>query len=177
MKSILPYIVLFLSLLLFVNCTEKEKKKTPDATKTEAVSKDTIADTITLEELETNKKTIPHHYICYKNNDEASMQISIAFDVESNALFLKYKGQKDSIPLQNIKEDYQGDGAYPTITQFYDEMYEGKKNGTYELTHSGNWDYAVYRPLKKDTIFKFTIDHETTVVGGEYRKTPCFGED
>lgn len=177
MKSNFTYIVAFLSLLLFVNCTEKEKKKTSNSTtiETQSESKDSIAGT-TLEEIKNAKKTIPHHYICYTNDDKPSMQLSIAFNDDGNALFVKYKGQKDSIPLKNVKEDFQDGGAYPTITQFYDEMYDGKKNGTYELTHSGNWDYATYRSLESDKVFKFTIDHEATIAGGAYRKTSCFGK-
>jgi hypothetical protein len=178
MKSTFTYIVLFLSLLLCVNCAEKDKKSTTPTTDTEgkeqAKSVDSITNAIALKELEKAKSTIPHHYICYTNNDKTSVQISIAFNDEGNALFVKYKGQKDTIPLENVKEDYEEDGAYPTITQFYDEMYEGKKNGVYELTHSGNWDYATYTSEKNEAQFKFTIDHETTVVAGEYRKTPCF---
>lgn len=165
------YILTFLSFLLLVNCTQNEKKTTPDTTKTEKTteSKDSISD-ISLKE----KTTTPDHYICYKNDEKPSMQISIAFDEESNALFVKYKGQNDSIPLQNIKEDFQDNGAYPTITQFYDEIYKGEKNGTYELTHSGIWDYATYRNLKSDKVYKFTIDHDMTVSGDNYRTTPCF---
>ncbi|WP_430411761.1 hypothetical protein [Kordia sp.] len=134
--------------------------------------KDTVATTI--EELEAAKKTIPHHYICYTNDDKSSMKIFIAFNESGNALFIKYKGQENTIPLQNIKEDFQNGGAYPTITQFYNEMYEGKINGKYELTHSGNWDYATYRPANSDKVVKFTIDHDATIVGDTYRKTPCF---
>ncbi|WP_298426808.1 hypothetical protein [uncultured Kordia sp.] len=171
MKANSTYILTFLSFLLLVNCAQNEKKTTPDTTKTETTTeaKDTIPNN-SLEE----KVAEPDHYICYKNDEKSSMQISIAFDIDANALYVKYKGQKDSIPLQNIKEDYQDSGAYPTITQFYDELYEGKKNGTYELTHSGNWDYATYRNLKSDKVYKFTIDHDMTVTGNGYRTTPCF---
>lgn len=179
MKSNIRYITAFLSLLLFVNCTEKEKKKTAETpkteTETESTSKDSIAD-ITLEELEDDINKIPHHYICYTNDDKSSMQLSITFNSTSNALFVQYEGQENSIPLENVKEDFQSEGAYPTITQFYDEMIDGKKTGTYELTHSGNWDYAKYRPLNGDKIVKFTIDHDATIVDGEYRETPCFGD-
>lgn len=174
MKSNFTFIAAFLSLLLFSNCAENEKKQTPDTTKTQTILKDSIAEITTLEDLEKAKSSIPHHYICYTNDDKSSMQLYIAFNEDGNALFVKYKDQTDAIPLENIKEDFEEDGAYPTITQFYDEIYEGKKNGSYELTHSGNWDYAVYRNLTDDTLFKFTIDHETTIVNDEYRKTPCF---
>jgi len=174
MKSKFTYVALFLSLLLCVNCAKNNK--TPDATdaKKQLEKTDSIVNATALQELETAKEQLPSNYICYTSDDGSSMQLSIAFNDDGNALFVKYKGQKDSIPLLNIKEDYQGDGAYPTITQFYDEMIDGKKNGSYELTHSGNWDYATYRPVQKDTMFKFTIHHEMTVVNGAYRKTPCF---
>ncbi len=174
MKSKFTYFLLFLSVLLCVNCAEKDKKSTTPTTDTDVEQQSESTETKTIEELEAEKSKTPNHYICYTNDDQPSTQLSIAFNAEGNALFAKYKGQKDFIPLHNIKEDFQDDGAYPTITQFYDEMLNGTKNGTYELTHSGNWDYAVYRPLKKDTLFKFTIDHKITVVNGEYRKTPCF---
>jgi len=174
MKSNFTYVIVFLSLLLFVNCAQNEKKKTSNSntTETQSESKDSIAKT--LEDIETANSKIPNHYICYTNDDKPSMQLSIAFNDEGNALFVKYKGQKDSISLKNVKEDYAEGGAYPTITQFYDEIYNGSKNGSYELTHSGNWDYVVYRSLKNEKVFKFTIDHTATIVGGMYRKTACF---
>ncbi|WP_420574946.1 hypothetical protein [Kordia sp.] len=174
MKTTTIYILAFFSLLLFVNCSDN--KKTPETTQKETQSevKDSVVDKNSIEALNKEINAIPHHYICYKNDDKPSMQLSIAFDSEGNAKFVKYKGQKDSIPLQNIKEDFQSDGAYPTITQFYNEIYNGKKNGTYELTHSGNWDYAKYTREKDGEIFKFTIDHEMTVTGNGYRNRPCF---
>ena len=175
MKSNFIYSIVFLSLLLFVNCGKNEKKKTSNSNtiETQLASQDSTA-AKTLEEIETTNTKIPHHFICYTNDDTPSIQLSIAFNDAGNALFVKYKGQENSIPLKNVKEDYDEGGAYPTITQFYDEIYDGNKNGTYELTHSGNWDYVVYRSIKNEKVFKFTIDHDATVVGGEYRKMPCF---
>ena len=182
MKLNFTYIIAFLSFLLFLNCAENEKKKTPDTTNTEieketqSESKDSIGDMETLEALEDATKRIPHHYICYTNDDKSGKQLAIAFNAASNALYVKYEGQKDSIPLENIKEDFQNGGAYPTITQFYDEMLNGKKNGTYELTHSGNWDYVKYTHAADGKIFKYTINHDMTIVDGNYRETPCFSD-
>ena len=169
------YFLFLLCFLTVISCgDEKKNTKAKDTeTETETSLRDTItkADSIALAK---KLDKIPHHYICYTNDDDASMQLSIAFNAASNALYVKYKGQSDSIPLVNIKEDFKNSGAYPTITQFYDEMYDGKKNGTYELTHSGNWDYAKYIREKDGEIFKFTIDHDLTIQKDNYRLTPCF---
>lgn len=54
--------------------------------------------------------------------------------------------------------------------EYYDEMYNGKINGKYKLTHSGNWDYAEYTRAKDGKVFDFTIEHEVP----QYESEPCF---
>ena len=102
------------------------------------------------------------------------MAIAISFDEMDKALSVKYKGQKESMLLTYLKEATQEGGAYPTIETYYSEMIEGKENGVYKLTHSGNWDYAEYTRKKDGKKYIFTIDHELTIVGDGYRTTPCF---
>lgn len=165
------YILTLLCLFAIVSCADK--KKNTEVKETKVTSLDTIVKNDS-SALENELNAIPHHYICYTHDDDTSLQLFIAFNASSNALFVKYKGQKDSIPLINVKEDFQNGGAYPTITQFYDEMLAGEKNGTYELTHSGNWDYAKYTRKKDGKIFRFTINHELTIQKDNYRLTPCF---
>lgn len=114
------------------------------------------------------------NYICYNNDKTPSMQISISFDKEGRAIAVKYKGQTESMPLQYLKEKYLEGGAHPTIEEYYQEMYNGKKNGEYKLTHSGVWDYAEYTRAKDAKKFSFTINHDLSIENDGYRTTPCF---
>ncbi len=113
------------------------------------------------------------HYICYKGEGNNKLEIMIAFE-NDKAVSVRYKGQTESISLQFEKEEYHEGGAYPTIIEYYKELSGGKVNGTYKLTHAGNWDYAEYKRGKDGKVFNFVIDHETTIVGDTYSKTPCF---
>lgn len=176
MKTTIPYFLICFSFLLFLNCSDKKKTTETSEKETVTIVKDSVPDKNSMEAINEELNAIPSHYICYTNDEKPSMELSIAFNAEGNAIFVKYKGQQDAIPLENVKEDFKNNGAYPTITQFYDEMYNGKKNGTYELTHAGNWDYAKYTRKKDGKVFKFTINHDLTVTGNGYRETPCFGD-
>ena len=116
----------------------------------------------------------PQYYICYTSDANANMAITISFTEDGKALKVKYKGQKESMALSYLREDFDKGETYPTIETYYKEMYKGKENGEYKLTHSGNWDYAVYTRSKDGKKFNFTIDHELTIENDEYRNTPCF---
>ena len=114
------------------------------------------------------------YFICYNSDANSSLALSIGFDPEGKAIFAKYQGQDGELALTFQKEDYQEGPAYPTIDEYYDEILDGKVNGTYKLTHSGAWDYAVYTSAKDGKTYSFTINHDLTVEGGEYRSTPCY---
>ena len=123
---------------------------------------------------EVNPTITPHHYICYKADDNSNLAISIAFDEKDNALSIQYKGQDEAMDLTFLK-DATKEGS-TTIEKHYKEMYEGKENGVLKLTHAGNYDYAEYTRGKDGKVFKFTIDHDLTVGdGGGYRTSPCYG--
>lgn len=115
----------------------------------------------------------PSFYICYRNDDNSDMVISISFDEEGKAQAVKYKGQSESIPLVYQRENIEQGGAYPTTETYYIEMANGQKNGVYKLTHAGIWDYVEYTRGKDGKVFKFTIDHEISVDGDSYTKEPC----
>lgn len=119
-------------------------------------------------------KKMPDHFICYKSDNNSNLAISISFDKDGKALNVKYKGQEESIDLSFKKEEYLEGGAHPTIETYYSEIYEGKENGVYKLTHSGVWDYAEYTRSKDGKKFNFTINHELTIENDGYRTTPCF---
>jgi hypothetical protein len=109
------------------------------------------------------------YYICYNNDKKPSMAISIKH-IDGKAREVKYKGQTESMKLVYKKEKYMEGGAHPTIEDYYDEMYNGKVNGTYKLTHSGVWDYAEYTRAKDGKVFNFTINHDVP----QYEGAPCF---
>jgi len=116
----------------------------------------------------------PQYFICYKGDANPALEISISFDKEEKALKVKYKGQNEAMNLSFVKEDYLEGGAHPTIETYYSEIYEGKENGVYKLSHSGNWDYAEYTRSKDGKKFNFTIDHDLSIGNDGYRTTPCF---
>ena len=72
--------------------------------------------------------------------------------------------------LVHSKENFDGQGAYPVIEDYYKEMVDGKENGQYKITKSGNWVYVEYKRGTDGKIFKFTIDHNAN----PYGKAPCF---
>lgn len=177
--------VLFLCLTLFFACDPNGNDQTTDGQNQKDSTQQEMAkkqqDQTINSELQQNKpaeneadQKPPHHYICYKNDSNPDMMISISFDIDEKAQKVRYKGQEASMSLQFLKEDFQKGGAHPNIETYYTEMYEGKENGTYKLIHSGIWDYAEYTRKNDGKQFNFTIDHDLSVENDEYRTTPCF---
>ncbi|MCP3933231.1 MAG: hypothetical protein GY705_29525 [Bacteroidetes bacterium] len=121
-----------------------------------------------------NKGMEPGYYICYNEDNNPSLKLSIYFNADGRATALKYKGQTDFIPLQFIGEEMNTEGMVPSLSENYIEIFEGKENGKFTLTHSGNWDYASYTRKKDGKKFDFTIAHDLTVINDSYRITPCY---
>ena len=109
-------------------------------------------------------------YICYNSDNDSSNKIWIAFGEGERALRVKYKGQKEFMTLVHKNEEFKKGGAYPTIINYYDEIYNGNVNGTYKLTKSGIWYYVTYTRGKDGKVFKFTIDQTKT----PFSRNPCF---
>lgn len=157
---------LYLAFVIFstlISCNTKEKN-----------TSQSIKDVNTTLETKTTKpevkKRVIDHYICFKDNKKSSRIIWVSYDHKNIAISIKYKGQTQSIPLELTNEDYIKGGTHPTIIKHYDEIYNGLKNGSYSITHSGNWDYVKYTRAKDSKEFNFTIDH----TANPYGKTPCF---
>lgn len=110
--------------------------------------------------------------MCFNNDKNTSIQISIYFNAEGTAQNVKYKGQTKWIDLIFVKttEENQG-GAYPVISDLYSEIYNGKKSGTYKITKSGIWYYVEYRRKKDNKKFNFTKKEETL---NKRLTKPCF---
>jgi len=168
------YSSLFL-LILLVSCQtkgtdSKQSKKGDQQMEQEQNKSDKEALTSTKPKADGNPATSIAHYICYTDDTKKDRRIWIAFTEESKAVKIKYQGQTQSIDLDFKKQDFKKGDAYPTTIDYYDEIYEGKKNGEYKLTHSGNWDYVAYTRGKDGKVFNFTIDHNAD----PYGKQPCF---
>ncbi|WP_160113989.1 hypothetical protein [Aquimarina sp. AU119] len=155
--------------------TENVTKKPPSLTEQDnnAVLQEN-EDTNTASTKDETSNGIMHHFICYTSDDNPDLAISISFDENANALQVQYKGQKESMTLSYIKEDFDKGGAYPTTRTYYTELYNGKENGVYKLTHAGLWDYAEYTRNKDGKKFNFTINHELSIQNDDYRTSPCF---
>lgn len=123
--------------------------------------------------LSLSQLTAQKHFKCYVCDDNPSLQISICFENEK-ATYVKYKGQDETISLYFVKSKFEKGGAYPTTIDTYVEKYRGETNGTYVLTHSGNWDYVNYSRKSDGKKFNFTIDLSLSIKGDTYRTTPCY---
>ena len=169
---------LILILILF-SCTPK-KENTTATTPENITQQDTVKVTkeVVFEENPTTENndtstteiTNEDYYICYTDDDVATRVIWIRFAKDGKAKQVKYKGQKEAINVVFVSEEISEGGAHPTIESNYDEIYNGTKNGTYTLTHSGVWDYVTYTRKKDQKQFHFTINHDAD----PYGKEPCF---
>ncbi|WP_417886740.1 hypothetical protein [Zunongwangia sp.] len=158
--------------VFFVSCKENKKNEAnPEIESNQQTieRKTKNKDSLTKNE-ETDTLTENAQYICYTSDSNKSKRIWIEFDDKSRAKKIKYEGQNKTIALKFKKEEYSEGGAHPTITSYYDEIYNGKVNGKYKLIHSGVWDYVTYIRGKDGKVFKYTIDHDEDPYGDK----PCF---
>lgn len=110
----------------------------------------------------------PSYYISYNSDDKKSKELMIAFTENGKGLFAKYYGQPRQIELRFKKDESQG----RNIVELYDEIVNGEINGTYKLSHSGNYDYAEYTNKKSGKKYTFTINHDVTIMDDTYRTVP-----
>ncbi|MDO6676917.1 hypothetical protein MK851_15545 [Tenacibaculum sp. 1B UA] len=174
MKRILTLKYLLL-LFICISCGQKSSKKQNDIKSDkieqtrESLNKKSEIDIEKIDEIKKESSTIKN-YICYTSDNNNSKKIWIGFNDSNRAIEIRYKGQSESIPLKFIKNEYIEGGTSPTIIDYYNEIYNGKINGVYKLTKSGNWYYVSYKREKDDKEFNFTIDHTVENLSS----TPCF---
>ncbi|MCL7764230.1 hypothetical protein MPF19_12455 [Polaribacter sp. Z014] len=166
------FTIILTTLILFISCKEKDAKTSN--TKEPKLEKQILKDYKPADSID-KKVAIDSvfkidHYICYTFNDDKSKRIWIGFSKNKETVKLKYEGQKEPLILKHSKEEFIEGGAHPTIINYYDEIYNGKVNGAYKLTHSGIWDYVKYIRGKDKKEFNFTIDHNSN----PYGSSPCF---
>lgn len=72
------------------------------------------------------------------------------------AAYVRYKGKNEKILLKYVKENFVCDScAHPTVETYYNEMIDGKLNGTYVVSYSANY-YEITYTSKQNKKFKFT---------------------
>ncbi|SIS47037.1 hypothetical protein SAMN05421766_10285 [Zobellia uliginosa] len=170
--SILKYFIL---LFICISCGQKSSKKQNDIhsdkieQNRESLNKKSEIDIEEIDEVKKENSTIKN-YVCYTSDTNNSKKIWIGFNDSNRATEIRYKGQSESIPMKFVRNEYIEGGTSPTIIDYYDEIYNGKINGVYKLTKSGNWYYVTYKREKDDKEFNFTIDH----TADNFSSTPCF---
>jgi hypothetical protein len=117
-------------------------------------------------------------YACFKSEANKKIQLSVYFK-KKKAVFIKYKGQKKSIPLIYSTTQQTGEGA-GSPSFFWTETYlvkTGKKiTGTYIFTNAGAYELQLtYTDNKTRKKTSFSIIES---MAGEnfspYRDSPCF---
>ncbi len=123
-----------------------------------------------------NRRAKEGTYICFQSDEDETLRLSVYFSADAKARAMKYEGKNDWTHLIYNTSELKDDGPNPSFIDQYYEYYRGKKFGLFNLRHSGDWDYIKYSRLRDAKEFNFTIDHETTLVDGAHRRTPCFEE-
>lgn len=111
-------------------------------------------------------------YRCFDADNSTKLKLSVEY-IDDVPSFVQYKGQASVMKLTYIKGSKKISGA--TTTESFNEMYDGKVNGKYTFSHSGNFDYITYK-RKDGKIFKFTVNIEDSIneTGDGYRTSPCY---
>jgi hypothetical protein len=117
-------------------------------------------------------------YACFENEKNKNLKISISFNKNNRALFVKYYGQKDSIRIfysEIVKFKNDGIPAY-YWAETYLEKIKGKVTGEYTFTNAGTYQLDVTYSRKRDNKeFYFSIIEGTE--GDDDRPfhfNPCF---
>ncbi len=111
---------------------------------------------------------------CFSCDQKADIHISVEYKNEK-PISIKYKNQPSNIPLVFIKGSTSFEEGYSTFSESFNELINGKINGKYIFTHSGNWDYIEY--IRSDGYKpNFTIELEKSIdpERGSYRIHPCY---
>jgi hypothetical protein len=118
-------------------------------------------------------------FACFENDVNKSLRVSVFFDKNNKAKFVKYDGQHETIPLFYSKiHKSKNEGGHPSVywAETYIEKYRGKITGTYVFTNAGTRGLDVTYTRKRDNKeFYFSIIEGTQDQGNStFRSTPCF---
>ena len=115
-------------------------------------------------------------FACFKNDKDPTLQISVKFDKNENPISVKYLGQSQEISLKFKKKTIDNSYRIPIVLKTYDEIINGKKNGTYEFSNAGSHGLDVTYTKKDKKQFYFEVIAE---MGNQqeydiFRKDKCF---
>ena len=118
-------------------------------------------------------------YACFENDKSSRLKISVCFDKNNKAKYVKYKGQKDSASLYFVnREVFKNEGGHPRAywSETYTEKYNGKVTGSYRFSNAGTFGLDVNFTREKDgkefyfVIIEGTMNSETN----GFPTSPCF---
>ena len=110
-------------------------------------------------------------YNCYVDNNNPNLVAWISYGHKGRATQVKYKGMEKAMDLVYVRTEFMCDRcAYPTVYDYYNEIYEGKINGTYKVTHAGSFDGLEYIRGADSKQFHFEIDPDSK----PWSRAPCF---
>jgi len=118
-------------------------------------------------------------YACFENDNKKNLKISVFFDQNNKAKFVKYKGQEETISLYFQKRRTEkNDGGHPAYYWFetYVEKYRGAITGTYTFTNTGTHGLDVNFKRKRDgkEFYFQIIEGSQDEDNFTFRTTPCF---
>jgi hypothetical protein len=118
-------------------------------------------------------------YACFENDKNKNLQLSVYFDENNKAKYVKYKGYKDVYQLTFLKtERTANEGGHPRyfIANTYVEKNKGVVTGTYTFTNAGTHGLDVTFIRKKDNkeFYFFIIEGSQDSDNAVYRTKPCF---
>lgn len=107
-------------------------------------------------------------YKCFQSDTNTKLAV-MAKSVNGTIVSVKYKGQKQAIPLTNGHQKT----ADTDLNELYLEKYNGKITGRYTFTNTANDETLQYERMKDGKFFSFTL-LPLSYVDNSYRKTPCW---
>lgn len=120
-----------------------------------------------------------NRYVCFKNDKNPELQLSVTFNANRKAIAVKYMGQTGMMMLKYVSiKKSPNPGGHPAVywSETYTEKYKGKTNGTYVFTNAGTHGLDVTYTRKKDgKEFYFMVNESLMNPNGEtYREDACF---
>jgi len=118
-------------------------------------------------------------FACFENDNNPELKISVYFDKNNKAKYVKYKGQNETMSLYYTKrETMNNDGGHPSVywAEIYVEKYRDKITGTYTFTNAGTRGLDVTFKRKKDgKEFYFSIiEGSQDSDNSTFNSRPCF---
>lgn len=117
-------------------------------------------------------------FACFENDIKPNLKISVYFDENNKAKYVKYSGQDETIPLFYLRREKNGSlgGHMVYWAETYTEKYRGIITGTYTFTNAGTYGLDVTFKRKKDNRkFYFSIiEGSQDSDNSTFRSKPCF---